>query len=87
MQVLDEPITENEVLKAITKLKNDKAAGYDNIVNEYIKSTKHILCKLYVKLFNRILDTGHLPDEWLIGVIIPLYKNKGNIDEPHNYRV
>ena len=86
MQVLDEPITENEVLKAITKLKNDKAAGYDNIVNEYIKSTKHILCKLYVKLFNRILDTGHLPDEWLIGVIIPLYKNKGNIDEPHNYR-
>ena len=48
MQLLNEPITENEVLKAIGKLKNDKAPGYDNIVNEYIKCTKHILFNLFV---------------------------------------
>ncbi len=28
------------------------------ILNEYIKSTKHLLCPLYVKMFNIILDTG-----------------------------
>ena len=86
MQILNDSITENEVLKAIGKLKNDKAPGYDNIVNEYIKCTKHFLCNLYVKFFNRILDTGYLPEEWLIGVIVPLYKNKGDADDPHNYR-
>ncbi|XP_063866950.1 uncharacterized protein LOC135104017 [Scylla paramamosain] len=36
-ETLNEPITEHEVLKAIRKLKNDKAPGYDDIVNEYIK--------------------------------------------------
>uniref|UniRef100_A0A0N7ZBB2 Reverse transcriptase domain-containing protein n=1 Tax=Scylla olivacea TaxID=85551 RepID=A0A0N7ZBB2_SCYOL len=84
-ETLNEPITEHEVLKAIRKLKNDKAPGYDDIVNEYIKSTKNML-NLYVKFFNRILDTGYLPKEWLIGVIVPLYKNKGDVDDPHNYR-
>lgn len=36
--------------------------------------------------FNKILDTGHLPEEWFIGVIVPSYKNKGDIKDPHNYR-
>ncbi len=68
-QVLNEPTTENEVLKAVGKLKNDKAPGGDNIVNEHIKGAKNILLNLYVKMFNRILDTGDLPEQWLIGVI------------------
>lgn len=84
--ILNDPVTENEVFRAIRKLKKDKAPGYDNIVNEYIKSTKYILCHLYVKFLNRILDTGQIPEEWLVGVIIPLYKNKGSMDDPNNYR-
>ena len=74
------------MLKAIGKLKNDKAPDFDNIVNEYIKGTKNILYNLYVKIFNRILDTGYLSEEWLIGVIVPIYKNKDDVDDPHNYR-
>lgn len=86
LQILNDPITENEVLKSIAKLKNDKAPRYDNIGNEYIKCTKTLLCKVYVNIFNRILDTGYLPEEWLMGVIVPLYINKGDFDEPNNYR-
>ena len=37
-------------------------------------------------MFNKVLATGILPEEWLIGVIFPLYKNKGDVNDLHNYR-
>lgn len=33
-----------------------------------------------------MFDTGIVPDVWLEGNIIPIYKNKGNNLEPSNYR-
>ena len=41
---------------------------------------------LYLKLFNIIFETGTLPDSWLEGRIIPIYKNKGDRSTPENYR-
>ena len=37
-------------------------------------------------LFNIVLSTGYVPTEWYLG-ICPIYKNKGSIDEPDNYKV
>ena len=41
--VLDKPITCDEILNCIKKLKNNKAMGDDLILNEYLKSTSHVL--------------------------------------------
>jgi len=41
---------------------------------------------VYVKHFNRILSSGTLPESWLSGTIIPIYKNKGDIKQPENHR-
>ena len=41
---------------------------------------------LYKKLFNTVLDTGFIPESWLVGSIVPIFKNKGAKDDPHNYR-
>ena len=57
----------------------------DKIINEYIKATIGEILTIYVYLFNKILDTGEIPQEWLIGKIIPLYKGKGDIKEAGNY--
>jgi hypothetical protein len=37
--ILNSPITEEEFLRVVKNFKSNKASGYDNIVNEHIKST------------------------------------------------
>ena len=85
-QILNDPITESEIYEAIKTLKLNKSSGIDEIVNEYIISTKQIMIPIYVKLFNAILETGNIPTDWLTGIIIPIYKNKGSNLDPGNYR-
>ena len=48
--------TKEEILKCIQKLRNEKACGEDEIINEYIKSTSNQLINIYEKLFNIIFD-------------------------------
>jgi hypothetical protein len=87
LELLNGQITESEILKAISKCKNCKAASpQDFIYNEYIKSTKQLMIPLYIRLFNLILDSGQLPDPWLVGTIKPIYKRKGPSVNPENYR-
>ena len=85
-EILNSKITRDEILHNINKLKNGKATGHDEIANEYIKSTKHILLPTYELLFNTILDTGYFPEQWTIGIIKPIYKNKGDNNDVKNYR-
>ena len=84
--VLNRLITKDEIMACIHNLKNNKAAGFDNIINEYITSTKDVFINIYVKLFNMVLDTGIFPEKWLVGIIKPIYKNKGDPKLPGNYR-
>ena len=41
---------------------------------------------LYVILFNRILSSGVIPEDWVIGLIVPIFKKKGDITDCNNYR-
>ena len=52
------------------------------MVNEYLKHSFNTMSDIYVKLFNVIFDVGIIPDQWLLGNIIPLYKNKGSKVDP-----
>ena len=83
---LNIPIDKEEIFECIKKLKNNKASGEDEIINEYIKATREQFSDIYEKLFNIIFDTGNVPEIWLIGNIIPVYKNKGDSNDPKNFR-
>ena len=85
-EMLNSGITEEEIPRCIDRLNNGKASGSDKILNEYIKSTKETFLPIYEKLFNIILDTGCFPEQWSTGMIIPIYKNKGDRLTPQNYR-
>ena len=58
----------------------------DHIRNEFLKSCPKEILQIFVNFFNLILSSGLIPDEWCIGLILPLYKNKGDINNPDNYR-
>ena len=85
-EILNCPITVTEIEKMIKKTKNMKAPGNDFLINEYFKSSITLMLPIYCLLFNKILDTGIMPDSWLEGSIMPIFKNKGSPLSPENYR-
>ena len=84
--MLNSPISEDEVKKAVKRLKNGKACGEDKILNEMIKAFSETHMGVLTNIFNIVLQSGHMPHEWVIGSIKPIYKNKGDINDPDNYR-
>ncbi len=80
------PISRDEILERINNLKNNKATGDDLILNEYIKSSASKMIDVYTKLFNIVLNSGTIPDKWMGGIILPLYKKKGAKSNVDNYR-
>ena len=84
--VLNTPFTEEEVRKVLLSLKNNKACGVDEIINEFLKAASDVMLTLFTKFFNVILLSGKVPEIWSVGLIKPIYKNKGSDSDPHNYR-
>ena len=78
--------TASEIERGVLKLKNSKSPGIDGIKNEYIKLAKAKMTPVYVSLFNLILRSGAIPEQWSIAKIKPIYKNKGDRNDPDNYR-
>ena len=78
--------TIEEVLSNIKALQNNKSAGADFIVNEFLKNCPPDFVELIVQLFNLVLRTGHVPEEWSIGLIVPIFKKKGSKLNVNNYR-
>ena len=85
-KILDAPITAKEIHDQISKLKNKKASGTDTVLNEMIKHGRYYLMPSPERIFNEIIENGTFPTEWNIGVIKPIYKQKGDKKSPANYR-
>ena len=85
-QEINIEFTLEELYKNIKRLNNNKAEGIDFIKNEYLKNCPQSVIELAVRLFNLILKTGIVPQEWCIGLIVPIFKKKGSPDDPNNYR-
>jgi hypothetical protein len=79
---LNKKITQKEIVDCIRRLKNNKAHGDDHVINEYIKSTSDKM----IELFNMIVETGIIPDSWLVIYIKHIYKNKGDKLDPNNFK-
>ncbi|XP_063533678.1 uncharacterized protein LOC134743977 [Cydia strobilella] len=75
-----------EVKQAVTKMKNRKATGPDEIPADLWKALGPIAAVWLTKLFNIILATKCIPESWRQSYILPFYKNKGDVTHCENYR-
>ena len=82
---LDYKVTNQEIFKAINKLKNGRASGLDLVLNEMLKAGQTTLIGCLNKLFNLIFTHSTYPKLWCEGYIIPIHKS-GDIHNPENYR-
>nr|QQJ42582.1 chitinase 6-2 [Sogatella furcifera] len=79
-------ITRAEIFEALEKTKNGRATGPDNIPMEAWKSLGPEGLDLLEPLMNRIFHKEKIPDCWRESVIVPIYKEKGDIQDCNNYR-
>ena len=82
---LDIQITLEEVEKIVSRLKNGKAAGTDGIVNEILRFGGENMNLAIWQLCKMMFGKEQVPDEWLEGIIFPIYKDSDRRD-PLNYR-
>ena len=67
-------------------MKKGKAVGPDELPVEVWKCIRKMRIKFLTGLFNRLLMSERMPEEWRRNVLIPIYKNKGDTQCCGNYR-
>ena len=83
--IFNSEITEEESLREVRALKEDKSAGPDGIVSSLFIHCIELLLSIMYKLFNRHFSRGEFPKDWCGSIIVPLRK-RGDVNDPENYR-
>ncbi|KAK3559113.1 hypothetical protein QTP86_004101 [Hemibagrus guttatus] len=79
-------IRKDEVRKALKRMKSGKAVGPDDIPVEVWKGLGETAVEFLTSLFNRVLESERMPEEWRSSVLVPIFKNKGDVQSCSNYR-
>ncbi|KAK3546639.1 hypothetical protein QTP70_031433, partial [Hemibagrus guttatus] len=79
-------IRKDEVRKALKRMKSRKAVGPDDIPVEVWKCLGEAAVEFLTSLFNRVLENERMPEEWRRRVLVPIFKNKGDVQSCSNYR-
>lgn len=75
-----------QIKSEINFLKNNKAAGYDDISNRIIKNIPDCAIVLLSKIYSACLKIGHFPKQWKRGKIVAIGKPGKNVELPSSYR-
>ncbi|KAK3526845.1 hypothetical protein QTP86_000734 [Hemibagrus guttatus] len=79
-------IRKDEVRKALKRMKSGKAVGPDDIPVEVWKCLGEAAVEFLASLFNRVLESERMPEEWRRSVLVLIFKNKGDVQSCSNYR-
>ncbi|XP_062545344.1 uncharacterized protein LOC134211948 [Armigeres subalbatus] len=74
-----------EIQEEIGRLKNNKAPGVDQLPGELFKHGGEALARALHWVITKIWEEEVLPQEWMEGVVCPIYK-KGDKLDCSNYR-
>ena len=80
-----QPVSTDEVYRAINNLNCNKSCGYDDISPRPIKAVADILCIPLTTIFNMSFENGTFPSLMKIAKVVPIFK-KGDKQMVSNYR-
>ena len=81
-----ERISKEEVRENMQRMNNGTAVGPADIPVEVWKCLGVGSLKFLPKLYNRTMESERMPEEWRDSVLIPIFKNKGDVQSYSNYR-
>ena len=81
-----EQVSRKEVREAIRKMKQGKAAGLSEVTTEMIVAGSRIAEEVMLQLCQQVLDGKGIPDEWKTSVVVPIFKEKGDVMNCGSYR-
>ena len=81
-----ERISREEMVKALGKMKAGKAAGHSEVSVEMIAASEEIGIDVIVELCQSALDGRGMLDEWVLSVVVPIFKGKGDTMNCGAYR-
>ena len=72
-------ISAEEVRVAMNRMKTGKAVGPDDMPVEAWRCLGELAIDFLTRLFNKILEDERMPNEWRRSVLVPIFKNKGDV--------
>ncbi|KAL6553120.1 hypothetical protein OROGR_006962 [Orobanche gracilis] len=79
-------IQKGGVAMALKKMGSKKAEGPDGIPIEVWRCLGERGIEWLTMLFNKIWRSNKMPSAWRKNILVPLYKNKGDVQDCSNYR-
>ena len=73
-------------MEAMRKMRRGRATGPDEIPVELWRCVGRAGLEWLTALFSVIFKTNRMPEEWRWSTMVPLYKNKGDVQSCNNYR-
>jgi hypothetical protein len=78
-------IQEAKIGEALKRMKGGKAMGPDGIPIEVWRCLGKRAVVWLTKLFNLIFRSNKMPEEWRRSILVPIFKNKGDVQSCTNY--
>ncbi|XP_069969587.1 uncharacterized protein [Penaeus vannamei] len=76
--IIEDSLTLTEAMEAISKPKGGKAPGLCDIYAELLKARDEPMARCLHTILAAIWQSGSIPPDLLMGVVIPLWKGKGD---------
>ena len=79
-------ITDMEVTSGLKWMKKGRAPGWDEIRAEVVDVAGEIGARWTKRLLNACMRQSKVPEDWWVGLIVPIRKRKGDAKDPGKYR-
>ena len=76
----------NDILQELLRLPNRNKSDILNFDSSLLRLASPIIAPMLCHIFNLSLYSGVVPSDWKLAKVTPIYKGKGDLSDPGNFR-